>query len=358
MALAAILARKYDIARNWILILIDSLPSKQEAWGKGVWAIARMESLFEDRYSQAAFWYLELAANEQTPPRFRIQAMLRGFKYLSKSGNPVHTPEISKTIHSILVKIDDWRILLDAARQLTLAGSSFVELKLEATKRGAALADEAIANSQTSSEALVILEYLARRQYWDFGDAHGVSSRWNSLSSGCKFEFQAVGGSLWYEYLAVVFLALIQSNRVDQAESLVSYIIDDNKATSEGYVILGSAHAGWLLQKGHKERAFNFFQWVSREAPGHRKAAVAHYWLALQQLSQGNYPATAQGALAIRKCFSGRPALLEEWEYDAFAVLILNDLDIDVSLHASAGLYQRPFLEKVLSLMYINMKKI
>jgi hypothetical protein len=139
--------------------------------------------------------------------------MLRGFKLLGASGNPVNSPKTSETIRSILAGIDDYRLLLDAARQLSLAGSSFANLKDEAARKGVSLADEAIGAAKTPQEGLMILEYLARKQHWDIGDSAGVIIRWNALPPARRSDFATAGGSVWYEYLALVFRSLIVSGR-------------------------------------------------------------------------------------------------------------------------------------------------
>jgi tetratricopeptide (TPR) repeat protein len=286
MALGAMMAVKHDLARVWLNTLItDAAQANQsEAWGRATWALARMESLLENN-AEAAFWYMEVAAPPPPPPRFKIQAMLRGLKFLGKSGDAsTDIGQLTENIRAILRETDDFRILLDAARQLALAGSNFSALKNEAADHGTRLADKSIAAATTPQEQLAHLEYLARKLYWDLGRTRELLQKWDNLTEKQKTDFHSTGGSVWYEYLSVIFVSLTETDRANEAHTLASGIIDTNNATPEGYVILGSTYAEWLIKNGEKDKAFEFFEWIVKESPTHRKTAIAHYWIALSCL--------------------------------------------------------------------------
>lgn len=284
--LGAMMATRHDIARQWLLALITEAAQLGQiaAWGRANWALARMESLLENN-AEAAFYYMEVAAHPDTPPRFKIQAMLRGLKFLGKSGDTsTDIDQLTDNIRAILRETDDFRILLDAARQLALAGSNFTALKNEAADHGARLADKAIAAATTPQEQLAHLEYLTRKLYWDLSRTRELLQRWDNLTERQKADFHSTGSSVWYEYLSVIFLSLTESERAIEATALASGIIDTNNATPEGYVILGSIYAEWLIQNGKKDKALEFFEWIVKESPTHRKTAIAHYWIALRSL--------------------------------------------------------------------------
>ncbi|MEO5712020.1 MAG: hypothetical protein ABIT37_00890 [Luteolibacter sp.] len=324
MALAAMLSHQHDIARSWLISLLGDLTPGTEAWGKATWALARMESLL-NRNSEAASGYFQIAASQQIPSRFRVQAMVRGFKYLVASGGAVDLPAITVSIHSLITVVDDYRVALDAARHLSLAGDSFTQLRQEAVDKGMAIANYAIANS-TPYEGIVIQEYLARKQYWDLGDTKNVVKRWKGLSVLQKSEYQAVGGSIWFEYLALVFKSLVSEELEGEASSLAASIVNGDKSTPEGYVIIGNEYAEWLEIQGNHTEALKYFQWIAAEVPGHRKAAHAHYILALRSYKNGMIDSAKASAYSVRKCFGNRPALLSEWKLDCRAALILSRL--------------------------------
>lgn len=310
-ALGAIMAEGYDLARQWLLALTTEAAQRKQitAWGKATWALARMESLLE-RNAEAAFWYMEVAANPDTPPRFKIQAMLRGLKFLGKTGdNSTDIGQLTENIRAILNQTADFRILLDAARQLALAGSNFNTLKNEAADHATTLADEAIAAASTPQEQLTLLEYFARKLYWDLGRTRQLLQRWEALAEKQKAEYHATSGTTWYEYLSLVFLSLTETGLNAEATALASTILDHDTATPEGYVILGSTYAEHLIKNGQKEKAFEYFTWIAKEAPTHRRAAVAHYWLALSEKSKS---ASVEHLSLVAICLGESPRLRDD----------------------------------------------
>ncbi|NQX00021.1 tetratricopeptide repeat protein [bacterium] len=343
MALGAIQAKDNDRARIWLLDLLSDLNPGTEGWGKATWALARLSEDLGNP-GEASVWYFELAENNLTPPRFRIQAMLKGFRQLAAAGGAVDTGKVSTTVSTLLRTVDDYKLALDAARQLSLAGASFLDLKLQAAQRGKSLATTALQNAASSREKLAIIEYVARRQAWDLGDFTSILEQWDQLPLKDRSEFETLSGSLWYEYVAILFKALTRKNRAPEAESLVASIIDRDRSTSEGYVIVGSEYAEWLLRGGQKAKAFEYFVWIAKESPTHRRAAVAHYWMALSHLKQGEQNQAKIAAEKVRACFGGIPALLDEWKMDAAAYIILNDNRIDDSIRASGVSYSKTFL--------------
>lgn len=349
-ALGAMMATRHDIARQWLLALITEAAQLGQiaAWGRANWALARMESLLENN-AEAAYYYMEVAAHPDTPPRFKIQAMLRGLKFLGKSGDTsTDIGQLTENIRAILRETDDFRILLDAARQLALAGSNFTALKNEAADRATILADQSISTASNASAALADLEYLSRKSYWDLARYQTVIRRWEELTPERKNEYKTTAGSLWYEYLSLVLLSLSATNRNQEAISLASSVLDNNNSTPEGYVILGSVYAEQLLRSGKVEKAFEYFRWIAIEQPTHRKAASAHYWLALHEMQQGNHAASKAHAYSLRKCYSGKPALLDEWKIDAKAVCLLADGSLDKAVDLGGSTYTADFLRETL----------
>jgi tetratricopeptide (TPR) repeat protein len=358
--LAAMMAVKHDTARGWLhqLITDTAAAGDLDAWGKATWAMARMEALLE-KHSEAAYWYLDLAANRQTPPRFRIQAMLRGLRHLGRSGdNSTDIGQLTENIRSILNSTDDFRILLDAARQLALAGPNFTLLKNEAADRGTDLADQAIAAAATPQERLTHLEYLARKLYWDLGRTRQLLQRWENLTERQKTDYHATGGSTWYEYLSLVFLSLTETDRTAEATALASSVLDHDTATPEGYVILGSTYAEHLIHNGQKEQAFDYFGWIAKELPTHRRAAVAHYWMALLNIKSRNLIAALASAHAVRLCLGGAPALLEEWRMDVMASYLITYKNFKFSPVLSVEGYSERFVRDSLASAEIHLSKL
>lgn len=347
--LGAMMATRHDIARQWLLALITeaALLGQIAAWGRANWALARMESLLENN-AEAAFYYMEVAAHPDTPPRFKIQAMLRGLKFLGKSGdNSSDIGQLSDNIRAILRETDDFRILLDAARQLALAGPNFTVLTDEAAKMGINQAKQDSKQAATSQQKLSIYEYLSRKLHCDLvGQNQEVVSIWNSHSDQDKSEFAATGGSTWFEYVRTVFLSKIASGMIEEAESLASGIVDGNQASPEGYVIVGSAYAEWLVKNGKLDKAFEFFEWISKESPTHRKAASAHYWLGVRNYLNNDFNGAAEKSKSVSLCFGNRPELLAEWKLAAKALIIFGKVNKSAAQNEFNGLFSPRFLDE------------
>lgn len=345
----AMMATRHDIARPWLLALINEAAQlgQTAAWGRANWALARMESLLENN-AEAAFYYMEVAAHPGSPPRFKIQAMLRGLKFLGKSGdNSSDIGQLSGNIRAILRETDDFRILLDAGRQLALAGSNFTALTGEAAQMGIKQAKQDADRAATTQEKLGIYEYLSRKLHCDLvGQNEEVVALWNSHSDLDKSEFAATGGSTWYEYIRTVFLSKIALGMVDQAESLASGIVDGNQASPEGFVIVGSAYAEWLIKNGKLDKAFEFFEWISKESPTHRKAASAHYWLGARNYLNNDFNGAAEKSKSVSLCFGNQPELLEEWKLAAKALIIFGKVNKSAAQNEFNGLFSPRFLDE------------
>lgn len=326
MALGAISARRFDLAREQLKDLESLLQAGCSAWGRCCWALARMEGDLGN-HNQASIMYMKMAAHDKIQARFRVQGLLRGLHHLKNAGGSTNHVAISRSIRSIMSDTTDYRVALNAARQLALAGTAFRKDMMEAANRGIALADLALASSSTDQEALGITEFLARKLYWDLSMLKPLLQRWDNLSTQKKTSFAAIGGSIWYQYIATVFRSLQNSDRQSEALALAASILDENRASPEGYVIIGTEYAEWLLRSGDKVKAFGYFDWISTESPTHRKAALSHYWIAISNLQKNDLPGAKRSANAIRKCYSPAPALEIEQLMDAAALLILNDYD-------------------------------
>jgi hypothetical protein len=351
MALGAIMAGREDAGRQMLQQLQAELAPGSDPWGKATWALAELE---EDtkQFSASASTYLELAGTKNIPAKFRAQAMLRGFKNLSSAGGSSDVNATKGFVSTLLSEVDDHRTALDIARQLALAGPPFRKLSAEAASRGIALADSMLQSDLSVQDTLVIIEYLARKLYWDLGLYHEVISRFDRLDAATRSEMRLVGGNLWYEYLAVVFRSLCQINETARARRLAAEVLDKEQATPEGYVILGSEYADYLMTARECAEAFKFHGWIVKEAPTHRKAAASHYWLAIRALNLGDRPFAHNSATALRKCYSMAPALLDEWELDAAALLIQRDCDLaQTAKDPGAARYETAFLAKQLARM-------
>jgi tetratricopeptide (TPR) repeat protein len=328
MAHGAIKAQSYEMAKSMFLELVGEQPAGSAGWGKAIWSLAVLESSL-GQAKPAAEWYLKLAENTQVPERFRAQATLRAFAQLATlDEEDIDLDGIRASIRSIVSNSADFRLVFDVARQLNLGGDDFYDLLDEAAARGEILVDLALKKETTPRGTLAILEYLARRQYYDVRKSKLLLIRWEKLGSSEITEFEKCGGSIWYNYLSLVFLAMIDVGRKNDAVKLASEILNGNRESPEGYVILGSAYAGWLIATKEYQTAFTCFEWIVQECPKHRSAAAAHYWLGLRALVRGDESTATAFAVSARECFSGRPALISEWQTECKSYHLLRRIEV------------------------------
>ena len=111
-------------------------------------------------------------------------------------------------------------------------------------------------------------------------------------------------------------------------------------------MIVGIEHALARLARGQPKEAMAAFAWIAAECPTHRRAAPAHYWLALADLRRGDPAAAATRGTALRRCFAGKPTLLDDWLLDASATLLVTNMDQDRAIDMCGGRYTPEFLER------------
>jgi tetratricopeptide (TPR) repeat protein len=319
--LGAMLAKRHDLARGWLKDQIKAVPEDSAHKGKALWALARMETDLGN-HAEAARHYFAVANLAATPTRFRIHAILKAFRESGKGGEQLPPDELKPLVIALLDTTSDFRVLLDAGRQLGFAGSAFHELKVMVRERGKALADQEFIAATSPAQALLILDFLSRRLYYDLGDSSGVIERWKALAPNQRRLFQTTASSTYFEYVAVVLSSFASKNMVEEVKQLASLIIDKNTATPEGYVIVGTEYALWLISRNEISEAREHLKWIALECPSHRRAAHSHYWLALWARKTNKNEEALKSAKKIRACFAGNPTLLSEWELDARSIII------------------------------------
>jgi hypothetical protein len=70
------------------------------------------------------------------------------------------------------------------------------------------------------------------------------------------------------------------------------------------------------------------FERMTQASPTHPLSAEAWYWMALSSYKQGEYGKSKQCATRIREAQGTAVELLDEWNLDAKALLLLADMDL------------------------------
>jgi len=336
MALGAIEAGRADQARALLEDQVSRLPEGSPQWGRDVWALAMMEHRL-DRIEECVQWLFTLAGAEKTPVRFKITALTRGLFLLGKAGRKLSdTRAIRQQIEGLLAGVDDYDLLLEACRQIGLAGDEFVPLRDRTMDRAVACALKAFENAATPTEAVTVLCRLTRRQFNEFRTYGKIVAIWRQIEKRDLAAFPVAGGA-WWEYLSLVFRSLCRDNQTTEAVRLVGEWVRDPGIPPEGKVVLRTAHAQWLVGIRAMAAAFRHFEAMVEEAPTHQATAPAYYWLALRHHFRGRSDLARRDALAVRRCYGRIPALDKDQAIDCGALLLLGGLREDPSLPYDLG---------------------
>ena len=324
MCLGAMLAKRHDLARAWLHSLLNSLPEGSEAWGKALWALARMESGIE-AHADAARHYLRLARSATIPLRFRLQSLLRGLRAAESAGQTFDPDSLQAEVEALVASIEDHEVLLDAGRQLALAGPRFRRLLLTVTRQAEARAWSAFHAQTDPAAAVYILNHLARRQFYDLYRAETLLQQWQQLPEA-KLQWLWTQEASFWEYLSLVLRSYLESNHPKLGEDLARNYLEDSATPPAGQLYLGTHFALWLLHQSRAKEAFHWLDRVRETSPTHRLAAHAHYWSALQAFRAGHRQIAERSARLARQCLSPKPGLHWEWTLDARAALLLRRL--------------------------------
>jgi tetratricopeptide (TPR) repeat protein len=351
MALGAMHAKRHDTARKILSNQIIKIGIGTNQWGKDVWALARMENMLGN-YSAAAENYLNFADQLNINERFRIQALLRWFEAVGKTSNEVETSIIISKLENVLKGITDYRVLLDTARDLVMAGSYLSNIANVVIDEAVSKASKAFHASDTPSQALRILIHLTRRQNYEFKAHSEIVSIWENLPVERRTWLWSREGIYW-EYLALVFMAYTRIGDEKNAVKIAEEVIDSKDAPPEGYVFMGAAYANWLRRNGNLVGALETYDWVAQEVPTHPWASWAHYWLGLDHLASGRKIEAKQSFISVRKCYAGKPSYLWQYRLDAKSYWALKDefaFDTNISMEGEFLLKQRDAFKRELEL--------
>jgi hypothetical protein len=279
------------------------------------------------------------------PGQFRLQAFLYGIGESQKAGDAIDLADTEKRVKQILADITDYRALLDAARQLSLAGSRFRKIFRTVALDAEAKAIKAFIEAVDSGRALVILNHLARRQYYDLTRLAALTDLWESLSDE-KIAWLWSRDAKFWEYVALVISAYFDQDATNKAEEMAKTMLADVTVPEEGRVHLRTTYANWLLDQSRDKEAALLYEQVRDETPSHRLAAFAHYWLAIRAAKTNDSSNAKISAEAVRRCLAPKPGYHWEWTLDCKAALLLQQL-YGSSTPVDMRLYRQEFIKRM-----------
>lgn len=348
MALAAMMAKAPDLARTLLTSQCAALEKGCDQWSKGKWALASMESALGN-HPAAASLSLDIADATRVPSRFRLQAFFNWVASAQKANTKVDFAAARTRVASIVATIDDFRSLLDAARQLELAGTPFREIARTVADSGEARAIKAFEASTNPGEAVGILNLLARRQYYDLSRSSKLVALWESLSEEKVGWLWSKDSRLW-ETVGLVGASYLDLERESEGEKFFRDLLDDPTVPENGRIFLAVPFANWLRAEGRMAEAWPLFEEALASSPDHRLAAHANYWFALRAFKGARTGPAEEYALSVRKCLAPKPGLHWEWTLDGKAALLLRKI-YGGGRAVDTRLYKPDFLARIAKIL-------
>lgn len=323
-ALGAMLAERHDLGRSLLQDQVKRLDRRTTQWRTDVWALARMETVLGNHESSAR-WYLMVAEHLDTPARFQLQGLLHWLEEIKKSGKE---PDISKTkakLENVLYRMTDCRMLLDAARQLTLAGDPFKSVKDVVAAAAVKTARDSFEKAKEPGEALQILIHLTRRQYHDLFLGEGIHEYWDSLPTA-KREWLWTQDAKFWEYLSLVLQSYDDADMTLETDKLAHALLQEATTPAQGMAQIATTFGEILVRRGEVKKGILYFEKAIPASPLNRLTAKAYYWRALAARNRGDKPGVLDNARMIRRCFGSKPALYWELALDSRACLLTGEV--------------------------------
>jgi tetratricopeptide (TPR) repeat protein len=298
LALSCGMAKRSDLARALLRANIRQLASDASQWGKSVWALAKVESSMGN-HAIAAALYRQFADESSIPVQFRLQAQLLWAEELVQAGQPGAILAAKPRMTRLLNTVQDPAILLNFARQLSVASPEVADWSEELFDRGVSLATRQFDAAAHPSEAIDILFKLARRQVCDFDRAADAIRQWESLGAEKKEWLWSLRTSFW-EYLGLIVRAYSMEGRGEQMETFALGWLDDPATPPIGRVLVGIPYGRHLVNHGRMADALSWFDRLVGEAPTHPLCAIAWYWKALEAHKRGDVAERTRCAECLR----------------------------------------------------------
>ncbi len=326
IALSTMMAKRHDIAIPWLEDRVAKLSPGTEIWGKGVWALARIEAHF-DRHQRAAKFYDLFAKDQAMPINLRANARLKWVQALDAMGDSQGIVSGLKEMRDLLPTISDWSILLDVARQLRFApGKEADDLARQYFDKAEPAALAAATSTLLPAEAQTILLKLARRTTQDFHLPKRTVKVWNELPEQRKLWLWSESATFW-EYLSFVLMSMLEAGLVDQADQLHANFANDPGTPKIGKLFLLITYGHWAMEHHKKEQGLALLSQALDLDAGNSLAKKAHYWWARHYWESGDAPSAKAHAIKVRYEPWTGSGMLEDWQMAAKCEWILADGD-------------------------------
>lgn len=255
-----------------------------------------------------------------------------------------------------LTRIEDPEILMNFARQLQFGPSELRDWGRELFAQGEALALGQFREASHPVVAMTILFKLARRQILDFDRYAEAVAFWKDLDAHKK-DWLWSGHSCFWEYLGLIYEAYARLGDLPGAEILARHYLDDPATPPDGLPPVGIPYGRRLMSQGRAKEGLELFDRLARCAPTHPLCAEAWYWLTLAARRQGDIGKSKEYASRIRTAQGVPMGMLNEWNFDAKALLLLADLNPS-RVDRQAVNYNEARLQRLLKQIYADVQLV
>jgi tetratricopeptide (TPR) repeat protein len=294
-ALSCMNARRHDLARPILEQLIQRIPRKSQAWNKAVWALARMEVVLENHANAARWWGL-LADTPTVPTRFAVQARNYQLENLAASGDESAAQQLADAIRQRLANETDWRILLDAARQVAISRVPNKLLLADLAERAEANALKHLNTVDHPAAYRQSLRILIRRLYYDIQAYDRVVAIWKQHIEP-KTDWMWTEAYILEEIQCVVARALCEVQSIDDSlDFLRRCEMDLARRDPQCGVQILATRLRIYVRLRSKTKLIELAQRMVKAYGSVEHTAEALYWLALLELARGNNRAAIETA--------------------------------------------------------------
>lgn len=320
MALGAVSEGNMEIARQALVLQIKQIKVGTPQWEIDMWALARIEQKTK-QFKAASEYFLSLAENTKSSPRFAIQALLSWFQNLAETGSDISFADVKLKLMPMLTGDIHYRHLLDLGRDLKLllkridsnvSLEGINELYAWTRDLGLEKAYKILEREGQVENRLSTLIVVTRRLFHDFFEYKLITSYWQSLTSKQQEELWSQQEIYW-EYVTLVYQSFLLEGELNHAQRLAATFLDRDDLPVLGRVYLQTAYANQLLLQGEKEQAFEHFAWLTSHRPNHPLTSWAWYWIALKELGNGNRVKGVESMRRVQRCFSPKPIF--QWQH-------------------------------------------
>ena len=347
LANACLDAGQPDLAIPILHRIVDD-DQGDDTWSRAASTLAKTLLTAGDT-GEAIALFDRVARAPSVPERFQLYARLEWLRAAVAVGNTAALAGARDEILGVARRLTDFELLLDLARQMTLAPAEIAAVADEIFNRGERLAHRAF-QAEALPEAAALIAFKLSRRQTDLGRFAAITTAWERLPEKKRLWLWSPQAAYW-ELIALVAAAYRAQGTAAAATALVNSFLTDPATPPEGLAVIGVPEALATLNGGSLFEALENLAWLAEQAPTHPLCGYAYYWFALRSRQQG---LPVSDHLQSLRLAVGENAQLS-WKRDLSARADLLAADLDVA--AAASSYPEEFLATQLKTIHSDLQR-